>query len=924
MVDPAHSPELMSGTEATAPQELYLYRFGSAEFDEARFELRVGGLPVNVERRPLEVLVELLRHAGEIVTHDELRNTVWARKVTIDKVVAITINRLRKALGTENAALIQNQPRVGYRLTGPVRRVAVGRRVASALQLEVGSRLPEREDVELLRQLSSAEGREVWLGRSNTDGGQRVFKFASDGVQLAAIKREATLSRVLQETLPDRTDFLRVVGWNFEHPPYYIETEFGGQNLLEWSRTASAFEDMGATGRLSLAMRIVDVVAAAHSAGVLHKDLKPANVLIDDNGQGGWRLRLADFGSGQLLEAGKLDELGITRLGDSLFEDVSSDGIGTALYLAPELIAGFAPTVQSDVYALGILLYQMVAGDLTRPLASGWEQDVEDPLVREDILAATQLKPEDRPDSAGALAMRLRQRDARRREQQHLAQLAAAEERARAIAERARARRPWIVGLVAVLVLGLVSSIGFALKARQAQHETARQLARADAINRFLNQDVLSAVRSRAVDAGTSATIRDVLDVARERVADRFAADAYTQAGVYFTLARAYHVMEAFDVADTLYTQTLAALDSATGDDPALRVEIVYRQALAALQKDPEGLGQQRLASADAQYAEALSGETQAALWSALGHAYQLRNRLDLANATIQLNRAIELQKVLPPLQPDVEFQVRYELADAIYFSGDYAGAVEQFRSLVVDPRFSVDQLGLDVVNATYRLGSALRASGQWAEAETVLLQSITDLERMAGPSYSKTLDAISMLGAVEWELGKFDSSAERYQLCYDRTLARYGEAHRRTAVALSNLAETRALMGDTEQALIDARHAVDIGVAALGPDHRTTRALQFMLVRAYISAQRYAEALTLTDSLDPAELAIAMPSSGWPERYSVVRGEILLGLGRYDEGAPLLDTAVAGMLARGLTPDQIPEALELQTRYETPGAPKP
>ena len=56
---------------------LYSYRFGTAEFDEARFELRVAGLPVDVERRALDVLAYLLRHAGEVVTKDELLREVW-------------------------------------------------------------------------------------------------------------------------------------------------------------------------------------------------------------------------------------------------------------------------------------------------------------------------------------------------------------------------------------------------------------------------------------------------------------------------------------------------------------------------------------------------------------------------------------------------------------------------------------------------------------------------------------------------------------------------------------------------------------------------------------------------------------------------------------------------------------------------------
>ena len=82
---------------------LYRYRFGTAEFDEARFELRVSGLPVDIQRKPLEMLACLLAHAGEVVTKDELLDTVWEGRPTVENVIANAIGKLRSALGDENA-----------------------------------------------------------------------------------------------------------------------------------------------------------------------------------------------------------------------------------------------------------------------------------------------------------------------------------------------------------------------------------------------------------------------------------------------------------------------------------------------------------------------------------------------------------------------------------------------------------------------------------------------------------------------------------------------------------------------------------------------------------------------------------------------------------------------------------------------------
>ncbi len=85
----------------------------------------------------------------------------------------------------------------------------------------------------------------------------------------------------------------------------------------------------------------------------------------------GWQPRLADFGSSRLLEPERLQELGITALGLTMTQAMG-DSSATPLYLAPELLAGHAPSVQSDVYALGLMLYQLMVGDLRRPLAPGW------------------------------------------------------------------------------------------------------------------------------------------------------------------------------------------------------------------------------------------------------------------------------------------------------------------------------------------------------------------------------------------------------------------------------------------------------------------------------------------------------------------------------------------------------------------------
>jgi len=198
---------------------LYRWRFGLVEYNEARRELRVAGLVVEVENRPLDVLSLLLRHAGEVVTKQQLFEKVWAGRITVDHVLATAVGKLRKALDAAGESRIVTVPRLGYRFDGPVERSAAGGLDSYQLALKPGQPVPGRPRMLLEQQLGRTLGSEVWLARHPRSGQVRVFKFALDSDCVAAIKREATLSRVLRDSLGERPDLVRVTDWNFESAP---------------------------------------------------------------------------------------------------------------------------------------------------------------------------------------------------------------------------------------------------------------------------------------------------------------------------------------------------------------------------------------------------------------------------------------------------------------------------------------------------------------------------------------------------------------------------------------------------------------------------------------------------------------------------------------------------------------------------------
>ena len=95
-----------------------LWRFADCEFDEMRFQLTVQGQPVELERKPLELLRYLLSHSGEVVRKEELLDAVWPGVTVVDASLATAVSKLRKVFGDRE--IIQTVPRVGYRIAIPI------------------------------------------------------------------------------------------------------------------------------------------------------------------------------------------------------------------------------------------------------------------------------------------------------------------------------------------------------------------------------------------------------------------------------------------------------------------------------------------------------------------------------------------------------------------------------------------------------------------------------------------------------------------------------------------------------------------------------------------------------------------------------------------------------------------------------------
>ncbi|MBN1419468.1 MAG: protein kinase [Planctomycetes bacterium] len=330
-----------------------------------------------------------------------------------------------------------------------------------------GVRVPESSWI-LSDKLGEGEFGEVWKAYNDADKSHQVYKFCFKRDRLPALKREARLLKRLRKySHPNIVEVYDVtVG---ERPPHYLEMEYvAGPTLREWLEGDPPLGE-----RLEVIAQIADALDTVHAAGIYHRDIKPANILLTYREDGALRAKLTDFGLGAAEDEDLLK---------SIFASRVSGVAGTWDYIAPEIRQGRNASPQSDLYSLGLTLYQIAVGDVERPLTADWEEQVPSEVLREDIRRCVAQSPADRWPRAAELAKALRAHDERERARA----LEAERERQRARMHRLRRLAAVIAGFAAVtLALGGAALIEWKEAAHQRdraieqEREAARQRDRA-------------------------------------------------------------------------------------------------------------------------------------------------------------------------------------------------------------------------------------------------------------------------------------------------------------------------------------------------------------------------------------------------------------------------------------------------------------
>lgn len=355
----------------------------------------------------------------------------------------------------------------------------------------------------------------------------RVYKFSASEEAARTLRREYRVFRIFQaaanhrlaEPANELPGIVPIEAISLDDPPCYIAMRWiaDSTDLETWmlnlatdissptksgpasppDSTANPASTSESTA-LAIVCGVADALQFAHDNGVLHRDIKPDNILIrpDASAPGGIRAWLMDFGLADIEESAWKSLLTRSYTGGK-----AAALVGAPDYIAPEIKRGTSATIRSDLYALGVVFYRLLLRDVRAPLLD-WKDRITDPFLRDDLSRLLADIPDHRFPSAAALAESLRGLTERRSVAAQAAQ-AAAEAEARRQAELAVAQRTayrkgvWRTTAIAAVVIASLGGLSILAlrKAREAAKSRAEQ-----ALQRTLSLQSEAEGRSRGME----------------------------------------------------------------------------------------------------------------------------------------------------------------------------------------------------------------------------------------------------------------------------------------------------------------------------------------------------------------------------------------------------------------------------------------
>jgi len=593
---------------------------------------------------------------------------------------------------------------------------------------------------------------------------------------------------------------------------------------------------MDVEARVRLFEDVCDPVEYAQQRLVVHRDLKPGNILVTQEGE----VKLLDFGIAKLLD---------DPLRSTAEQTQDAARMLTPEYAAPEQLRGEAVSTATDVYALGAILYELLSGK--KPHGRGLadvisqrlgdepttrlSQAAMDPALRrrlrgdlENIVAkALEVDAARRYRTAGALL------DDLRRYRQGLPVSAAAPTwsyRANKFVRRN------VLGVSAAAMLVLVLLVGTGLVLRQSRIAT-REARRAQEAKEFLVN--VFASRDPAQSGGQDPPASELLARGAARIRAELGDEPELRAELLAELGRVYRELGQYAEARRLYRDALSTLEEMNAPARDRARALIDISGIAIFE------GHAAEAESLLALAEPMLRDRETALYSSWmanhGAALRVQGRYDEAEpdyrGALALDRRLHGVRSLPVA---LSLNNLYVLLSDL---GREAEGLEALREATEIRREELPPHHPDLAAGLHNLGAALRNSGELEESEAAFEEAIEIRRVVYEGSHPLLAGSIRGYGMTLQRADRLEEAEAAYLEAYEMARARLGDQHETVALALNDLATIAFYRDDLKLSADRFRQSADIFEANLSPTHPTVLTLRSNI--ATIEARRgaYAEA---------------------------------------------------------------------------------
>jgi serine/threonine protein kinase/Tfp pilus assembly protein PilF len=612
--------------------------------------------------------------------------------------------------------------------------------------------------------------------------------------------------------------------------------------------------------RLDVFRTLCDAVHYAHLRGVIHRDLKPSNIMVVDDASS------SAGSSGSHLPTVKILDFGLARITDTdvPVTEISQIGAikGTLQYMSPEQARGDAGAidVRTDVYALGVILYEMLTGhrpyDVNRaalaaavqviceeppkPMSGSWsgtrrlDQDVE------TIVGKSLEKDADRRyDSAAALADDVqRYLDSR----PIVAHPPSAAYRARKFAQRNRAIVVTVGSVIVALLLGLITT-AWGFRTARAEAERSRQVAT------FL-QEMLAGVGPSVAQGADTTLLESILEQTASRVESELSGQPRVAAALHQTIGETHSEIGQYDEADKHLTQALEMKRSVYG---AASPETLSATVIVGILRNRQG----RIADAEELYRRALDGYAAAGMEGSMEASDALHNlgillyengRLDEAVPLLEECLALRRAEVGERTVPTFVTATALALARIKQTRTDEA---EELLSAVLEGRREVlGETHPHTIESVYNLAGLYGELSRFEDAERLYLDALDRMDSVHGPDHPKTIKVRNQIGVFYRSLGRLDEAEGFIARSLDDARNLLGDEDPLTLRVRQNFGLLRYNQQRFEDAEAIIREVVETSRRVLGPDHPATLDTTMSLLQILNGLRRADDASILAAEL--------------------------------------------------------------------------